>query len=153
MVRTITALSLWPWRNLMELRDVISGSQPITIQPSATASDALMSMMENKTDYLLVERSSPNDSYGIVTRWDIVAGAIANGKDLAGTPVLDVARKPLVVMNNLDLDIKWVAKKMTNEGVSRIAVFDKESFLGFITDVDILRAVASKSQSDKGAEE
>ena len=152
MVRTITALSLWPWRNLMELRDVISGSQPITIQPSATASDALMSMMENKTDYLLVERSSPNDSYGIVTRWDIVAGAIANGKDLAGTPVLDVARKPLVVMNNLDLDIKWVAKKMTNEGVSRIAVFDKESFLGFITDVDILRAVASKSQSDKGAE-
>jgi CBS domain-containing protein len=134
----------------MELRDVISGSKPIKIQPSATASDALVSMMENKTDYLLVDRSGPKDSYGIITRWDIVAGAIANGKDLAITPVLDVARKPLVVMNNLDLDIKWVAKKMTNEGVSRIAVFDKEIFLGFISDVDILRAVVSRSKTDKG---
>jgi CBS domain-containing protein len=137
----------------MELRDVISGSKPTKIQPSATASDALVSMMENKTDYLLVDRSSPNDAYGLVTRWDIIAGAIANGKDLASTPVLDVARKPLVVMNNLDLDIQWVAKKMTNEDVSRIAVFDKERFLGFISDVDILRSVVSKSKTDKGAEE
>ena len=136
----------------MELRDVISGSKPIRIQPSATASDALVSMMENKTDYLLVDRSGPNDAYGLVTRWDLVAGAIANGKDLASTPILEVARKPLVVMNNLDLDIKWVAKKMTKEGVSRIAVFDKESFLGFISDVDILRAVVSKSRIDRGVE-
>lgn len=133
----------------MNLRDVISGSEPTKIQPSATGSDALVSMMENKTDYLLVDRISLNDSYGIITRWDIVAGPLANGKDLAGTSVLDIARKPLVVMNNLDLDIRWVAKKMTNEGVSRIAVFDKEKFLGFVSDVDILRAVVSGA--DKGA--
>jgi CBS domain-containing protein len=135
----------------MELRDVISGSRPIKIQPSATASDALVSMIENKTDCLLIDRVTPNDAYGIVTRWDIVAGAIATGRDLASTSVLDVARKPLVVMNNLDLDIRWVAKKMTNEGVSRIAVFDKESFLGFVSDVDILRAIVSKTKADKGA--
>lgn len=133
----------------MNLRDVISGSEPTKIQPSATGSDALVSMMENKTDYLLVDRISLNDSYGIITRWDIVAGPLANGKDLAGTSVLDIARKPLVVMNNLDLDIRWVAKKMTNEGVSRIAVFDKEKFLGFVSDVDILRAAVSGA--DKGA--
>jgi signal-transduction protein with cAMP-binding, CBS, and nucleotidyltransferase domain len=135
----------------MELRDLISGSKPIKIQPSATASDALVSMMENKTDYLLVDRATPNDAYGIITRWDIVAGVIANGRDLASTSVLDVARKPLVVMNNLDLDFRWAAKKMTNEGVSRIAVFDKESFLGFVSDVDILRAIVSKTNAGKGA--
>jgi len=133
----------------MNLRDVISGSEPTKIQPSATGSDALVSMMENKTDYLLVDRISLNDSYGLITRWDIVAGPLANGKDLASTSVLDIARKPLVVMNNLDLDIRWVAKKMTNEGVSRIAVFDKEKFLGFVSDIDILRAVVSGA--DKGA--
>jgi len=135
----------------MELRDLISGSKPIKIQPSATASDALVSMMENKTDYLLVDRATPNDAYGIITRWDIVAGVIANGRDLASTSVLDVARKPLVVMNNLDLDFRWAAKKMTNEGVSRIAVFDKESFLGFVSDVDILRAIVSRTNAGKGA--
>jgi len=133
----------------MNLRDVISGSEPTKIQPSATGSDALVSMMENKTDYLIVDRISPNDAYGIITSWDIVAGPLANGKDLASTSVLDMARKPLVVMNNLDIDIRWVAKKMTNEGVSRIAVFDKEKFLGFVSDIDILRVVVSGA--DRGA--
>src|SRR5512136_164488 len=135
----------------MDLRDVIGGSKPIKIQPGATASDALVSMMENKTDFLLVDRATPHDAFGIITRWDIVARAIANGQDLATTSVLDVARKPIVVMNNLDLDIRWVAKKMTNEGVSRIAVFDRESFIGFVSDVDILRAIASRTKTDKEA--
>jgi len=134
----------------MELRDLVSGSKPVIVPQNATASDALQSMIDNKTDYLLVDRAGPNDAYGIVTRWDIVAGAIANGKDLAKTPVLDIARKPLVVMNNLDLDIRWVAKKMTNEGISRIAVFDKETFLGFVSDVDLLRAVLVKTMTKKG---
>ena len=100
-------------------------------------------MIENKTDFLLVDRDSPNDSYGILTRWDIVERAVAEGRDLTKTPVLDLARKPLVVMNNLDLDVRWVAKKMANEGVSKIAVFDRENFLGFISDVDILKAIVS----------
>jgi CBS domain-containing protein len=135
----------------MELRDVISGSKPVRIQPNATAKDALVSMIENKTDYLLVDREGPNDAYGMVTRWDLLAGAVANGKDLASTSVLELARKPLVVMNNLDLDVRWVARKMANEGVSKIAVFDKEAFLGFISDVDILRAVVSKANAGKEA--
>jgi predicted transcriptional regulator len=40
---------------------------------------------------------------------------------------------------------------MANEGVSKIAVFDKEAFLGFISDVDILRAVVSKANAGKEA--
>lgn len=137
----------------MELRDIISGSTPVKIDPNATASDALVSMMENKTDYLLIDRTGPNDAYGIITRWDLVAEAIACGKDLANTPVLDLARKPLVVMNNLDLDTRWVAKKMANEGISRIAVFDRDVFLGFVSDVDIMRAAVSKTRTEKGAEQ
>lgn len=130
----------------MELRDVVGRSSPVKIPPTATASDALVSMIENKTDFLLVERSGPHDAYGIVTRWDIVVGGVAQGKELASTPVLEIARKPLVVMNNLDLDIRWVARKMTNEGISKIAVFDKEKFLGFISDVDIMRAVVARKE-------
>jgi len=115
------------------------------------ASEALVSMIENKSDYLLVDRANPNDAYGIVTRWDIVEKGVAEGRDLNKTPVLDLARKPLVVMNNLDLDVRWVAKKMTNEGVSKIAVFDRDAFLGFISDIDILNAVAKKADSKKEA--
>ena len=131
-----------------ELRDIVGESRHVKIRPDATAGEALVSMIENKTDFLLVDRDSPNDAHGILTRWDIVERAIAEGKDLTKTPVLDLVRKPLVVMNNLDLDVRWVAKKMANEGVSKIAVFDRENFLGFISDVDILKAIISK---EKGA--
>ncbi|OGS43302.1 MAG: hypothetical protein A3K76_02775 [Euryarchaeota archaeon RBG_13_57_23] len=122
----------------------------MTIKSSATVSDALVAMIENKTDFLLIDRDEPNDAHGIVTRWDLVEGPIARGLDLATTSVMEYARKPLVVMNNLDLDIRWVAKKMANEGVSKIAVFDGENFLGFISDVDVLKAAASKVRKTKG---
>lgn len=128
----------------MELRDIISRSSPVKIPPDATVGHALVTMIENKTDFLLVDRSGYNDAYGIVTRWDIVEGAIAQGADLSTTPVMNYARKPLVVMNNLDLDLRWVARKMANENVSKIAVFDREEFLGFISDVDIMKAIVSK---------
>jgi CBS domain-containing protein len=131
----------------LELRNILGDSHHIKISPDATIGEALVSMVENKTDFLLIDRKGPNDSYGIITRWDLVEGAIANGVDFATTPVLNFARKPLVVMNNLDLDIRWAAKKMANENVSKIAVFDKENFLGFISDVDILKAVSVKSKA------
>jgi len=137
----------------VELREIDSGSKPVKISPDAKASDALVMMIENKTDFLLVDRAGYNDSYGIVTRWDIVEGPIAHGASLATAPVIDYARKPLVVMNNLDLDIQWVAKKMANESVSKIAVFDRENFLGFISDVDILKAVVAKAAKKPKEEE
>lgn len=133
----------------MELRDIIGASNPVRISPTSSVGDALVSMMENKTDYILVDRSNSNDAYGIVTRWDIVERVIAEGKDLDKTPVLDCARKPLVVMNNLNLDIRWVAKKMANENVSKVAVFDKENFLGFVSDVDLLKAVNARAKAGK----
>ena len=132
-----------------ELREVVSRSSPVKIPPSASASDALVSMIENKTDYLLIDRAGSHDAYGIITRSDIVVQGVAKGFDLTKTPALELARKPLVVMNNLSLDIRWVAKKMANEGVSKIAVFEKEKFLGFISDVDIMRAVAAKKEDRK----
>jgi len=135
----------------LELRDIAGKSRPVRILPSATASEALVSMIENKSDYLLVDRAYPNDAYGIVTRWDIVERGVSEGLDLSKTPVLELARKPLVVLNNLDLDVRWVAKKMSSEGVSKIAVFDRDTFLGFISDVDILKAVAEKADSKKEA--
>lgn len=133
----------------MELRDIVNRSSPVKIAPDATIGQALVTMIENKTDFLLVDRTGYSDAYGIVTRWDIVEGPIAQGVDLNSVPVTQYARKPLVVMNNLDLDLRWVAKKMANENVSKIAVFQGDEFLGFISDVDIMRAIISKGSKEK----
>jgi CBS domain-containing protein len=129
----------------MELRDIISGAQPVRISPDSSVADALITMAENKTDYVIVDRRGIDDAYGMITRWDIVVGPIADGKELSALPALSCARKPAVVMNNLDLDVRWVAKKMANENVSKIMVFDRDNFLGSISDVDVLKAIVAKA--------
>lgn len=128
----------------MELRDIISGSVPAKVKSDATVADALAAMMEGKTDYVLVDRTGPEDAYGVVTRWDIVEKAIAEGHDIRDMTAVSIARKPLVITNNLDLDLRWVAKKMADEGVSRLAVFDRENFVGFVSDLEVLAAVAKR---------
>ncbi len=132
----------------MELRDIVSGSRPVRIPPDATVADALVTMAENKTDFVIVDRTGIDDAYGIIFRWDIVVGPIAEGKTLSEIPALSCARKPVVVMHNLDLDVRWVAKKMANENVSKIMVFEGENFLGSVSDIDILRAVAGVSAAE-----
>jgi len=134
----------------MELRDIISGSVPAKIKSDATVADALVAMMERKTDYVLVDRTDIDDAYGIVTRWDIVEKAIAEGEDITKKLAVSIARKPLVVTNNMDLDLRWVAKKMSDEGVSKLAVFDGENFVGFVSDLDVLMAVAGKAPQKGG---
>lgn len=128
----------------MELRDIISGLVPAKVKSDATVADALAAMMEGKTDYVLVDRTGPEDAYGVVTRWDIVEKAIAEGQDIRDMTAVSIARKPLVITNNLDLDLRWVAKKMADEGVSRLAVFDRENFVGFVSDLEVLAAVAKR---------
>lgn len=132
----------------MELRDIISKSVPTKVKSDATVADALVAMTENKTDYVLVDRVDSNDAYGIVTRWDIVGKAIAEGEDITNTAAVAVARKPLVVTNNMDLDLRWVAKKMADEGVSKVAVFDREVFLGFVSDLDVIAATLRKQPKE-----
>ena len=128
----------------MELRDIISASHQEMLSPESTVADALVFMAENKTDFVIIDRKGVDDAYGLISRWDIVVGPIANGDDLLEMKALKCARKPVVVMNNLDLDIRWVAKRMANENVSKIIVFDKEDFLGVISDIDIVRAISSR---------
>jgi len=49
--------------------------------------------------------------------------------------------KPLVILTNLSLNLRWVAKAMSNSGVSTIAVFDKGDFYGYVTEACILEGV------------
>ncbi|HIJ17310.1 MAG TPA: hypothetical protein HA364_06010, partial [Thermoplasmata archaeon] len=52
-----------------------------------------------------------------------------------------IMSRPLVILTNLSLDIKWVAKAMANSGVSTIVVFDKGDFYGYVTESCIIEGV------------
>jgi len=112
-----------------------------TVSRSETVQSAMQKMLEKGCYTLLVPRMNKSDAYGIITKKDIVSKVIAEGMNPREVKVEDVMSKPLVVLTNLTLDLRWVAKAMANSGVSTIVVFEKGDFYGYVTESCILEGV------------
>lgn len=125
----------------LTLRDIVKTFELPTIDRSESARKAAEMMIEKHCNHLLVPRHSKNDAYGIVTKKDILAKVIAEGRDLSKVRVEEIMSRPLVILTNLSLDIRWVAKAMANSGVSTIVVFDKGDFYGYVTEACIVDGV------------
>lgn len=125
----------------LTLRDVVKTFELPTIARSESAEKAILRMVDENCGALLVPRKSKNDAYGIVTKKDILAKVVAQGKDVSKVKVEDIMSRPLVILTNLSLDIRWVAKSMANSGVSTIAVFDRGDFYGYATESCIVEGV------------
>jgi len=125
----------------LTLRDVVKTFELPTIGRTDNAKKAVEKMLETRCNHLLVPRQNKNDAYGIVTKKDILAKVVAEGKDISKVKVKDIMSRPLVILTNLSLDIRWVAKAMANSRVSTIVVFDKGDFYGYVTESCIIEGV------------
>jgi predicted transcriptional regulator len=123
------------------LRSIVKDFRMPSIDAKSSVADAICSMVQKETYALLVPRQGPHDAYGIVTKRDIVYKVIAEGIDPKKIKVEDIMSKPLVILTNLDLDIRWVAKAMYDSNVSLIAVFEGGDFYGFVTSKCIVEAI------------
>jgi len=137
------------------LKDVVKTFEFPMIERDAPVSKAIQMMLDRNRYSLLVPRQNKSDAYGIVTKKDIISKTIAEGKDPDKVKVKDIMSKPLVILTNLSLDLRWVAKAMANSGVSTIAVFDKGDFYGYVTEACILEGVYNalrRSKLEQGVE-
>ncbi len=125
----------------LTLRDIVKTFELPTIDRSETAKNAVEKMLEANCNHLLVPRHTKNDAYGIVTKKDILAKVVAEGRDPEKVKVEEIMSRPLVILTNLSLDIRWVARAMANSGVSTIVVFDKGDFYGYVTEACIIDGV------------
>jgi CBS domain-containing protein len=93
-------------------------------------------MRKHQVHALVVERSGPDDAYGLITDEDIVYNIMAEGEDPLAVQVYEVMMKPCVVVNP-DLGVEFVAKLFANVGI-RCAPVIQEKLLGIISVTDIL---------------
>ena len=137
------------------LKDIVKTWELPSVAPEDTAYTAMKKMLDENCFTLLVPRKNKNDAYGIVTKKDIVCKVIAEGKDPRKVKVKDMMSKPLVILTNLSLGLRWVAKAMADSGVSTIAVFDKGDFYGYVTEESILEGIFNalrRAKLEQGAE-
>ena len=109
----------------------------VTVDGSATVAEAVKLMKEKKVRALFVDRRSEEDAYGIVTQRDVVYDVFAQGLEASEVTVHEIMSKPLVVVNP-DLDVKYVARLMAQQGLSRAPVLFEQKLQGVVSISDII---------------
>jgi signal-transduction protein with cAMP-binding, CBS, and nucleotidyltransferase domain len=111
--------------------------QVATISPLATIREAMRAMRQHRVKSLVVDKGHPHDAYGIITYTSIIKTIVAEEGDIDLVNVYDVATKPVITVYG-DMEVKYVAKLMINQGVRRVVVLGHNELEGMITMSDII---------------
>jgi CBS domain-containing protein len=84
------------------------------------------------------------ESIGIVTRSDLVNGAILERRSI-DSPIGALAHQPIVCVASDDL-ISTALLKMTKHNKRRVAVVEEGAFIGVLEDIDLLSYLGGNSQ-------
>lgn len=117
-------------------RDVMT-AEVVMIDGSATVAEAVALMKAKGVRALIVDRRDETDAYAMVTQRDVAYNVLAQGLDPNEVLVHEIHSKPLVVINP-DLDIKYVARLMSNFGLSRAPVIFDGKMQGIVSVSDLI---------------
>ena len=134
---------------MIPLQNAVKKFKLNTVASDATAAEALVRLVEHDFIPLLVPRKDRTDAYGIVTKHDILCKVVAEGRDPREVKVSEIMAKPLIIINDLAMDLRWASKMMHRCGISALAVLDKGEFYGFITDRCIIEEYFDELRREK----
>jgi len=136
----------------MEINEVVTKDKPKIVSEHMTLVDAMSQLRSSPSSALIVEPETKSDAYGIVTTRDIVFRGLAKGLDPDSTPISRIMTKPVLILNNLQLDLRYAAMAMANAEVEHVLVFNGENMVGALSLTDVLVATwkeCSRRQLDK----
>lgn len=129
----------------MLVKDIMQ-TDVVTISPLATLRDAMAKMRSRGVKSLVVERRDENDAYGIITYTTILRTIVAEEGDIDLINVYDVYRKPVITVPP-KMDVKYVARLMAHQRLSRVVVLESGNLAGIITMNDIVGEVLAMADS------
>lgn len=109
----------------------------VTIDATATLREAISLMKKHRVKCLIVNKRNANDAYGVVTYSTIIKTVSSESGDIDLINVYDVYTKPMISVGE-DLNVKYVARLMTDFRVKRVLVINNNEMAGLITMHDIV---------------
>lgn len=125
----------------MDIRGIIKTKDIEMVDGTSTVADVVGKMMDRRIGSVIVKRNTTNEPYGIITRRDVLFRVIAEGLDPREVKATEIMSSPVVILNNVDLDVRYAAKAMANAGVSNLVIFDGGDVYGFLSSTDIIDAI------------
>jgi CBS domain-containing protein len=111
------------------------------IDEDATLWEAIRRMGEENVSCFIVNKRTTHDTYGIVSRRDLIDKFVEPGVGQRNYTVGDIMNKPVVTIPP-DCPVKYCAHLMKTLGYRRIPVFDGEKIIGIISNSDIIKKYA-----------
>ncbi|MBI5789707.1 MAG: CBS domain-containing protein [Candidatus Schekmanbacteria bacterium] len=121
----------------MKAQDIMT-HDVIMVEENLSVAEAIDKMVAKKVSSLIVDRLGENDSYGIVTRRDVVNKVIATGQDPLKVTLAEIMTKPVLTIYPT-LPIRHIARLMVQTGLRRIPVFDGHQIIGIVSNSDVFR--------------
>ncbi|TEU05345.1 MAG: CBS domain-containing protein, partial [Candidatus Aminicenantes bacterium] len=95
----------------------------VYIDGNETVANAIELMKEKGISSLVVNRRDLEDTWGIMTRKDVVSKVVNPGRDPDEIRVFEIMTKPLVMISP-GLELKYCARLFNQTGIRRAPVFD-----------------------------
>ncbi len=125
----------------MLVEDIMTKREDLIIlQPIATIREALKLMKQNSIKSIVVDKTSPNGAYGLITFKNILQAIVAEDGDIDLLNVYDVANTPALSVSR-KLDVKYAARLMVSSSIKRLLVLDDNELYGILTMSDIIGAL------------
>jgi len=128
--------------NVVKAGDVMT-KDIIYIDGGATVKEAVKKMNIKRVYSLIVNARNVDDSFGIVTRKDIVSKIVAQGKDPKAVKVHEIMTKPLITVSP-GLSVEYCARLFAKTGIRRAPVFDGKKIVGMINNTSLVRTLMQK---------
>jgi CBS domain-containing protein len=109
----------------------------IVISAMSTVREALKLMKEHKVRSVIVDKTTENGAYGLLTFKNILQSIVAEDGDIDLLNVYDIATIPAFSVS-AKLDVKYAAKMMVQSSIKRLLVIDNNELYGILTMTDII---------------
>ena len=128
----------------MLVEEVMTPKEKVVIvSPMAPVREVLVLMKKNGIKSVVVDKSSKNGAYGLVTFKNILESIVAEDGDIDLLNVYDIASTPSISVSR-KLDIKYAARMMVKNSIKRLLVIDDNEIYGILTMSDIIGVLLNK---------
>jgi isocitrate dehydrogenase len=110
------------------------------IDDDKSVADAIILIRKERPTCLVVNKTTPGDERGKMTRKDVVSKIVGPGKYPNNVTISEIISKPLVTVSP-DLAVKDCAQVMQCNGIRRVAVYDGKEIVGLLINTDIFNVI------------
>ncbi len=122
----------------MLVRNVMTPQKDLVIiSAMSTVREALSLMKTHQVRSVVVDKSTEDGAYGLVTFKNILQSIVAEDGDIDLLNVYDIASTPAFSVSE-KLDVKYAARMMVNSSIKRLLVIDNNELQGILTMTDII---------------